>query len=210
MATGGSRRKVQPGDPAPDFTLPAADREGVVSLSEYRGRSPVLLALFRGLYCPFCRRQMIELGTSAEQLKAAGVATLGVVASAPDRARLYFRYRPSRIPLGADPELTTHRAYDLPQFPLTPQIIEAVDSAALEWARQLGLPAQPGEAHKALDRVDGFEPVESDAAEYERHQALIIGQFLIDPAGIVRWTNIERKVGDFPSAEELLAVARAL
>ncbi len=38
------------GKPAPDFTLPAADREGTVSLADYRGKSPVLLALFRGLY----------------------------------------------------------------------------------------------------------------------------------------------------------------
>ena len=41
---------VQPGDPAPDFVLPAAHGEGTVSLSHYRGRSPVLLALFRGVY----------------------------------------------------------------------------------------------------------------------------------------------------------------
>jgi peroxiredoxin len=41
---------VGPGEPAPDFTLPAAHGEGTVSLAEYRGQSPVLLALFRGLY----------------------------------------------------------------------------------------------------------------------------------------------------------------
>ena len=41
---------MQVGEPAPDFTLPAADREGTVSLAEYRDRGPVLLALFRGLY----------------------------------------------------------------------------------------------------------------------------------------------------------------
>jgi peroxiredoxin len=38
------------GDDAPDFTLPAVTRDGLISLSEYRGRAPVLLALFRGLY----------------------------------------------------------------------------------------------------------------------------------------------------------------
>jgi peroxiredoxin len=41
---------LRPGDRAPDFTLPAVTREGLISLGEYRGRSPVLLALFRGLY----------------------------------------------------------------------------------------------------------------------------------------------------------------
>ena len=41
---------IGPGEPAPDFTLPAAHGPGSVSLSDYRGKSPVLLALFRGLY----------------------------------------------------------------------------------------------------------------------------------------------------------------
>ena len=50
MTTVEPRAPVQPGEPAPDFTLPAANREGTVSLADYRGRSPLLLALFRGLY----------------------------------------------------------------------------------------------------------------------------------------------------------------
>jgi peroxiredoxin len=41
---------VTPGEPAPDFTLAAAHDEGTVSLADYRGRTPLLLALFRGLY----------------------------------------------------------------------------------------------------------------------------------------------------------------
>ena len=41
---------LSPGESAPDFTLPAAHGEGTVSLAEYRGQSPVLVALFRGLY----------------------------------------------------------------------------------------------------------------------------------------------------------------
>ena len=38
------------GDSAPDFALPAVNREGQVSLDDYRGRSPVLVGLFRGLH----------------------------------------------------------------------------------------------------------------------------------------------------------------
>ena len=44
------RQPLQPGDRAPDFTLPTAHREGSMSLADYRGKSPVLLALLRGLY----------------------------------------------------------------------------------------------------------------------------------------------------------------
>jgi peroxiredoxin len=50
MATVEPRPPIQPGELAPDFTLPAANREGTVSLAEYRGERPVLLTLFRGLY----------------------------------------------------------------------------------------------------------------------------------------------------------------
>lgn len=50
MTTIERRPLVRPGEPAPDFTLPAANREGTVALSDYRGKSPVLLAMFRGLY----------------------------------------------------------------------------------------------------------------------------------------------------------------
>ena len=41
---------LRPGDPAPAFALPAVNRECQVSLDDYRGRSPVLVALFRGLH----------------------------------------------------------------------------------------------------------------------------------------------------------------
>ncbi len=50
MATIEPRPPLKPGERAPDFVLPAAHRDGMVSLSEYRGRSPLLLTLYRGIY----------------------------------------------------------------------------------------------------------------------------------------------------------------
>ena len=41
---------LKPGDPAPHFALPAVNREGLLTLGDYRGRTPILLALFRGLH----------------------------------------------------------------------------------------------------------------------------------------------------------------
>ena len=41
---------LRSGDPAPQFSLPAVNREGRVTLDDYRGRSPVLVGLFRGLH----------------------------------------------------------------------------------------------------------------------------------------------------------------
>ena len=203
-------RRLRPGDRAPDFELPAADREGLVSLADYRGNRPVLLALFRGLYCPFCRREIAQLAVSAEKLERLGVTTLAVVATAPERARFYFRFRPSRFPVGADPDLKTHRAYGLQQVPKTPEVTQMVEAAAVEMARDLGISTKPGQASEAILRFDGFEFVESDWQDAERDQGLIIGQFLVDREGIVRWINIERKPGDLPTDEQLASAVKAL
>jgi peroxiredoxin len=96
MTQNDRRSPVEPGEPAPEFELPEASGRGSVSLAQYRGKSPVYLALFRGLYCSFCRRQIVMLGSIAPKLQAAGIQTVGVVATEPERARLYFRYRPPR------------------------------------------------------------------------------------------------------------------
>jgi len=82
--------RIGVGQEAPQFQLPAADREDIVSLARYRGKFPVLLALFRGLYCPFCRRQIAQLSDVADRLRAVGIETVGVVATAAERARLYL------------------------------------------------------------------------------------------------------------------------
>lgn len=51
-------RVVQPGESARDFTLPTVHRDGTVSLADYRGRSPPLLAFFRGIQNLTMRMQM--------------------------------------------------------------------------------------------------------------------------------------------------------
>jgi peroxiredoxin len=53
-------RPLRPGDPAPHFNLLAVNRDGRIDLSHYRGRSSVLVGLFRGLESPFCRRQLVQ------------------------------------------------------------------------------------------------------------------------------------------------------
>jgi peroxiredoxin len=66
-----------PGDRAPDFELPAADRDGRISLSDSYRRGPVLLLLLRGLYCAFCRRHISQLRSSCDLLQGAGIRMLG-------------------------------------------------------------------------------------------------------------------------------------
>src|SRR5687767_2637581 len=101
MTTAETRFEVRPGDPAPDFTLPTIHQAGVVSLADYRGKSPVLIAMFRGLWCSFCRRHIALLAGVRPKLLAEGVETLAIVATNAERARLYYRFRPVNVPLAA-------------------------------------------------------------------------------------------------------------
>jgi peroxiredoxin len=216
MTTTAERPPISPGEPAPDFTLPAVGREGTVSLDNYRGRSPVLLAMFRGLYCPFCRRAIAQLGAATDSLKGAGVETLAIVATTPDNARLYFRFRPTRVPLAADPELITHRAYGLPRPEMTPELIAAVQQVRINPTGELTEPLPVHEAADALDRIHGFIPSATDRQDSERQFPQLKGQFLVDRDGIVRWANIETAseglagLGKFPTGDALIAAARAL
>jgi peroxiredoxin len=135
MVTAGTRPPVSTGEPAPDFTLPGVvDRHEPVSLADYRGKS--LLALLLGLWCPFCRRQIAQLGEMEGTLKASGVESLGV-ATPPENARLYFRFRPTRLRLAADPELTTHRAYGVPKPDPTPEFMDALQTTRVNPYRTL-------------------------------------------------------------------------
>ncbi|MBI2494785.1 MAG: hypothetical protein HYV94_22155 [Candidatus Rokubacteria bacterium] len=157
----------------------------------------------------------MSLGLTAEKLRAVGVETVGVVATAVDRARRYFRYRPPRYPVGADPELATHRAFGVPRPAMSEEILQVVVPRMDELARDSGLAAPPGGGWDALDRQDGIDRNDY-ASDIERHQVQLTAQFLLDRDGVIRWANIEcgrdglEGLDRLPTDEEFLAAARAL
>jgi peroxiredoxin len=219
------RRVLAPGDRAPRFAVPAVSRDGDVTLDDYLGRSAVLLGLFRGLHCPFCRRQIAQLSAARERLASHGVEIVAVVNTPVERARLYFRYRPVRVVLGADPDARTHAAFGLPEIGIVP---DDASPAELEWpyratmAQLLGArvnptgempePTNPIEANEALNRKDGFELTDVDRAVFAAHGLQLAGHFLIDSGGVIRWTHVEgqRRPDDivsFPGVEDLVSAA---
>ena len=57
--------------------------------------APLFLALMLGLWCPFCRRQIVQIGGIDDKLKPRASRASRVVATAPENARLYFKFRPT-------------------------------------------------------------------------------------------------------------------
>jgi len=221
-------RPLGPGDPAPDFTLPAVNREGSISLADYRGKAPVLVALFRGLHCPFCRRQITRLSATQGTLASEGVDTVAVVNTPLDRARQYFQYRPMRIALAADPDVHTHHAFGLFEAQVLPDDADPNDVhwpatttiARFAEATTLSRPEVPQTmsifaAMEVLNKEDAFVATEADQRIAQAHGFQGTGHFLIDTEGIIRWAFIEAaereaQACQFFSDDELIAAAHAI
>ncbi len=220
------KRPLQPGDAVPEFTLPAANREGNVSMSDLRGK-PFLIGFFRGLHCPFCRRQVVQLASVQPALQAAGVETIAVVNTPVERARMYFRHRPTPATLLSDPDCATHQAFGVPhiefqaegsserpEWPYRASMPEFM-AARVNPTGELDEPLQPIETNPILNAKQGFEMEPADHAILETHFAQLAGHFLVDAQGKVAWTQIEaaggpNSIGIFPTAAELIAAANSL
>ncbi len=220
-------RPLHPGDPAPSFAVPAVNRDGLVTLEDYRGKGPVLVGLFRGLHCPFCRRQVAQLGITRDKLVREGVETVAIVNTPTERARQYFQYRPTRVLLAADPDVQTHRAFGLPQLEVVP---DDTDPKTLRWPQRIAMtqflalrfnptgelpePQNIPQAMATLNQKDGFQPTEADQRIAARPPQLT-GHFLIDVKGTIRWSRVEGEDGptdlvSFPSDGDILAAVEAM
>ena len=167
----------------------------------------------------------MQLGTTQEKLKAMGVETVAVVNTPLERAQLYFKYRPARVLLAADPEAATHQAFRLPAGVLVE------DESATSWplsatmgqlqavlvnpTGELPAPQHVFAAMETLNQRDAFELTETDHQIAATHGTQLAGHFLIDREGIIRWgqTEAAERIGDlskFPSDEEILRAARGL
>jgi peroxiredoxin len=193
------------GDRAPDFDLPAADRDARISLSEYYRRGPVLLLLLRGLYCSFCRRHISQLRSTCDLLQGAGIAMLGVVIASAERSRLYYRFGHSPcFPIAAAPDRSVHRAYGLTAEVRTPEMMEAGTRRAAELLREMNIDDR-GDPFNTMHHYDGWVDTPEDDAEFKR-PLQSVGYYFIDRQGIIRWASAGKLLDELPRPESLLAL----
>ena len=92
--------RLQPGDPAPDFTLPDADGKPV-SLSDFRGRR-VIVYFYPAAGTPGCTKEACDFRDNLAELNDTGVDVLGI---SPDKPAKLARFRDDEgltFPLLAD------------------------------------------------------------------------------------------------------------
>ena len=160
------------GDAAPALRLPsAAGRE--IDLADYRGRGSVIVWFSKGMACPFCRQKLSQLARAADRVHGLGAEVLYVTVTTPDRARLYARQFQLPFPYLCDPDRAARRAWglearahSLPWYAV--QLVKGLTSTAP--------PSDFGKLKPSPGEVPGLLADDD------------MGFFIVDPAGIVRFS----------------------
>jgi thioredoxin-dependent peroxiredoxin len=94
--------RLQPGDPAPDFTL--SDANGVpVSLSGFRGRR-VIVYFYPAASTPGCTTEACDFRDNLAELNDAGVDVVGISPDKPAKLAAFRDAEALTFPLLSDPD----------------------------------------------------------------------------------------------------------
>lgn len=183
----------QVGREAPEFRLPTA-QGGELGPQDFRGKRRLVLWFSKGLFCPFCRRNMAQLGMRYDEIRALDAEILQVTHNTVDEARIYFKSYPIKFPYLCDAERVAHDRYGV----------------ALVGKNVGGMLAST--AVVATDFVLRGERTPAPIPFLKRYSGNDAAQavFILDRDGIVR---VERRLGPntpLPAASELLRELAAL
>ncbi|MFJ8491410.1 thioredoxin-dependent thiol peroxidase [Streptomyces sp. NPDC094038] len=101
--------RLQPGDVAPDFTLPDADGNEV-SLSAHKGRK-VIVYFYPAALTPGCTKQACDFTDNLTLLADAGYDVLGISPDAPAKLGKFREKENLKVTLLADPDKKVLDAY---------------------------------------------------------------------------------------------------
>jgi len=101
---------LEPGDPAPDFELPASDGR-VYRLREFAGRKAVVIAWFPKAFTAGCAAECRSLEASGNVIRSLGVQHFGANMDRPDTNREFAQALGLGYPILSDGDGRVARAY---------------------------------------------------------------------------------------------------
>ncbi|MDT0435854.1 MULTISPECIES: thioredoxin-dependent thiol peroxidase [Streptomyces] len=101
--------RLQPGDVAPDFTLPDADGNEV-TLSAHKGRK-VIVYFYPAALTPGCTKQACDFTDNLDLLADAGYDVIGVSPDKPEKLAKFREQESLRVTLVGDPDKTVLETY---------------------------------------------------------------------------------------------------
>jgi thioredoxin-dependent peroxiredoxin len=102
-------KRLEPGDQAPDFTLPDADGKPA-GLKDYKGQR-VIVYFYPAAMTPGCTKEACDFRDSLDSLHAAGVAVLGISPDPPAKLAKFRDKEGLTFPLLSDPDRSVQLAY---------------------------------------------------------------------------------------------------
>jgi peroxiredoxin Q/BCP len=102
-------KRLAPGDPAPDFTLPDADGHPV-SLSSFRGQR-VIVYFYPAALTPGCTKQACDFRDNLTDLNADGITVLGISPDQPSKLAKFRDKEGLTFPLLSDSDHSVLEAY---------------------------------------------------------------------------------------------------
>lgn len=162
VASGAADRSLKEGAQAPDFTLPDAQGQ-MVTLSHLLERGPVVIAFYRGAWCPYCNLQLHAYQQALSQIQELGASLVAVSPQTPDHSLALAEKQALAFAVLSDAGNRVARQFGL---------VFSIDEAARAAHRQIGvdLPAYNGD---------------------ESWELPMPGTFLVDQTGSVRLAFVD-------------------
>lgn len=107
------KKPIQPGEEAPEFSLPNAEGKPV-SLSPYRGKQAVVLYFYPKDDTPVCTAESVLFRDKYEEFKAAGAEVLGVSSDSPASHIKFAEKFKLPFPLLSDSDNKVRELYRVP------------------------------------------------------------------------------------------------
>ena len=168
------------GQKVPD--LHARDLDGKdVSLSSLYMKGPILLAFYRGGWCPFCSTENHSLATAYPEYQKRGVTPVTVSVDKPDAEAKTKATYSIPFPVLSDSDATMIEAF---------HVVNHVDDATLA-------------------KMNGFGVDLEGYSGKTHHEIAVPSLFLIDRTGVVRWAHSDPDFKVRPSTAQILAAIDA-
>lgn len=177
--SGAFDQALAPGEPFPDFMLP--DAEGrLVTRDALLATGPLVIAFFRGGWCPYCNLALDALQVAQPRFRATGAA---VAAVTPETGGLAF-------------DLKRLRAPDVP-------MLSDVDSGL---AASCGVLFRVPEAYRRV--LQGFGLDLGRRQGNEAWVLPVPASFVVARSGRVVWRHVDPDFTRRPEPDEMLAAVR--
>ena len=165
------------GRPAPDFTVTNLDGAST-SLAALRDKhGAILLAFYRGGWCPYCNFEIRALSKVFPEFKNKAVTPVAISVDKVDEASKTNATYEIPFPVLSDPDLRAHEAFRV--------VHEASD--------------------EEVTRLRGFGIDIERSSGKTHHKFAVPAFFLIDAQGVVRWAHADPEYKVRPTTEQLLA-----